>query len=111
MRAHSTAMNQMADYLDAHPDVQQALTSARNMPTAEQRQAAINDYNATHPDVAAVFQNMHQPVANLMTSCGLSMDQTMMMPGDMMMMPGDMMMPGAQMAPGQMAPGQMRQGR
>ena len=55
----------MADYLDDHPDVQQALTSARNMPTAEQRQAAINDYNATHPDVAAAFQNMHQPVANL----------------------------------------------
>lgn len=57
--------------------------------------------------MAAVFQNMHQPVANLMTSCGLSMDQTMMMPGNMMMMPGDMMMmPGDMMMPGAQMPGQ-----
>jgi hemophore-related protein len=95
MRAHAAAMTQMADYLDAHPDVQQALTNARNMPTPQERQAAMNDYNAAHPDVAAAFQNMHQPVANLMMSCGLSMDQSMMMPGDVMssgmMMPGGMM--------------------
>jgi heme-binding protein len=84
MRAHAAAMTQMADYLDTHPDVQQALTNARSMPTPQQRQAAMNDYNATHPDVAGAFQNMHQPIANLMTSCGLSMDQTMMMPGGMM---------------------------
>lgn len=105
MRTHATAMSQMADYLDAHPDVSQAITNARNMPTAEQRQAAMTDYNATHPDVAAAFQNMHQPVANLMTVCGLYMDQTMMMPGGMMM-PGNEMMPG-QMMPGSQMPGQM----
>jgi heme-binding protein len=103
MRAHAAAMTQMADYLDAHLDVQEALTSARNMPTPQQRQAAMNDYNAAHPDVAAAFQNMHQPVTNLMTSCGLSMDQTMMMPGSMI---GSMMMPGGQMTPGGMMSGQ-----
>ncbi|MGZ5392890.1 MAG: hemophore-related protein [Mycobacterium sp.] len=108
MRAHGTAMTQMADYLDARPDVQQALTNARSMPTSQERQAAMNDYNAAHPDVAAAFQNMHQPVANLMTTCGLSMDQTMMMPGNMMMMPGSMTTPGGQMTPGDpMTPGGM----
>lgn len=85
MRTHATAMNQMADYLDAHPDVAQAITNARMMPTAEQRKAAMTDYTATHPDVAAAFQAMHQPVSALMTACGMSMDQTMMMPGSMMM--------------------------
>jgi heme-binding protein len=107
IRAHATAMTQMADYLDASPDVQQALTDARSMPTPQERQAAMNAYNDAHPDVAAAFGNMHQPVANLMTSCGLSMDQSMMMPGGMMMpgmMPGGMMMPG--MMPGGMMPGQ-----
>jgi len=104
MRAHAAAMSQMADYLDAHPDVQQAVTNARSMPTAEERQAAMNAYNAAHPDVASAFQNMHQSVANLTTSCGLSMDQTMMVPGGMMMT-GMMGSPGNQMAPGdQMMP-------
>jgi hypothetical protein len=34
-------------------------------------------------DVAAAFQTMHQPVADSMTSCGLVMDQSMMMPDGM----------------------------
>jgi hypothetical protein len=44
----------------------------------------MNAYNDAHPDVAAAFQNLHQPMADLMASCGLSMDQTVMMPGHAM---------------------------
>jgi heme-binding protein len=97
MRAHAAAMTQMADYLDSHPDVQQAFTDARSRATAQERQAAVKAYTDAHPDVAAAFQNIHQRVADLSASCGLSMDQAMMMPGGMMsggMMMSEGMMPG-----------------
>ena len=105
MRAHAAAMTQMADYLGSRPDVQQVFIDARSKGTPQERQAAIKAYTDTHPDVAAAFQNIHQPVEDLSARCGLSMDD--MMPGSMA--PGEMgpgeMGPGG-MAPGGMAPGQ-----
>lgn len=90
MRAHAAAMNQMADYLDSHPDVQQAFIDARSRATLQEREAAIDAYVATHPEIAAALQSMHQPVDDLSASCGVPMDG---------------MMPGA-MGPEGMAPGQ-----
>ncbi len=78
-------MTQMADYLDSHPDVQQAFQDARSKSTPQERQAAIKAYTDTHPDVAAAFRGIHQPVKELNVNCGLPQG---MMPGDMM--PGGM---------------------
>lgn len=91
MRAHAGAMTQMADYLDSRPDVQQVFIDARSKGTPQERHAAIKAYTDTHPDVAATFQIIHQPVKDLSARCGLPMHQGMM--------PGGM-------APGEMAPGQ-----
>jgi heme-binding protein len=111
IRAHAAAMTQMADYLDAHPDVQQAFRDAWSKGTPEERQGAIRAYMDTHPEVAAAHQNIHQPVMDLSARCGLPMQEGMM-PGDMTpgdMTPGDMT-PGG-MAPGGMTPGGMMPGQ
>ncbi|MGV0604665.1 hemophore-related protein [Mycolicibacterium sp. XJ1904] len=110
MRAHAAAMTQMADYLDSRPDVQQVFVDARSQPTPQARRDAIKAYTDTHPDVAAAFRNIHQPVQDLSTRCGLPMHPGI--PGGMgpgPMGPGGMgpgpMEPGA-MGPGPMGPGQ-----
>ncbi|WP_264023566.1 hemophore-related protein [Mycolicibacterium pyrenivorans] len=105
MRAHAGAMTRMADYLDSRPDVQQVFIDARSKATPQERHATIRAYVDTHPDVAAAFRDIHQPVMDLSARCGLPMHQGMM-PGGMA--PGEMgpggLMPG-DMAPGVMAPG------
>lgn len=90
MRAHAAAMTQMADYLDSRPDVQQAFTDARSKATPQERYAAVQAYSDTHPDVAAAFKNMHQPVEDLTARCGLPIEDTI---------PGEMAPP-VEMAPG-----------
>lgn len=116
MRAHAAAMNQMAGYLDSRPDVQQLFIDARGKATPQERQAVIKAFTDTHPDVAATFHNIHQPVSDLNARCGLPMHQGMM-PGDMGsggMMPGGMgtggMMPGG-MGTGGTMPGGMASGQ
>ncbi len=116
MRAHAAAMTQMADYLDSRPDVQQVFVDARSQATPQERHDVIKAYNDTHPDVAAALRNIHQPVQDLSTRCGLPMNPGM--PGGMgsgpMMAPGGMgsgpMEPG-DMGPGPMAPGGMGPGQ
>lgn len=95
MRVRASAMTQMADYLDSRPDVQQVFIDARGKGTPEERWAAIKAYTDAHPDVAATFQNIHQPVWDLSARCGLPMHQGM---------PGGMAPVG--MAPGGVSPGQ-----
>lgn len=115
MRVHAGVMTQMADYLDSRPDVQQVFVDARSKATPQERHATIQSFTDTHPDVAAAFRNIHQPMRDLMTRCGLPMGSGMM-PGGMGaegMAPGQMgpagMAPG-QMGPAGMAPGQMAPG-
>ncbi|WP_326545668.1 hemophore-related protein [Mycolicibacterium sp. ND9-15] len=91
MRAHAAAMTQMADYLDSRPDVQQVFVDARGRATPQERHDVIKSYADSHPDVAAAFRNIHQPVQDLSTRCGLPMH------------PG--------MGPGGMGPGPMGPGR
>lgn len=63
-------------------------------------------YTDTHPDVAAALRNIHQPIQDLSTRCGLPMNPGM--PGGMGS--GPMMAPGGMgsgpMEPGDMGPGQ-----
>ncbi len=89
MRAHASAMTQMADYLDSHPDVQQAFQDASSKGTPQERQVAMKAYTDARPEVAAAFQSIHQPVKDLNVNCGLPQG----------MMPGGIM-------PGGMSPGQ-----
>ncbi len=64
-------MTQMADYLDSHPDVQQAFQDARSRGTPQERHAAMKAYTGTRSEVAAAFQSIHQPVEDLNVNCGL----------------------------------------
>ncbi|WP_231984544.1 hemophore-related protein [Mycobacterium sp. 852014-52144_SCH5372336] len=97
MRVHAAAMTRMADYLDSRPDVQQVFRDARSKGSMQERHDAIKSYTDTHPDVAAAFQNIHQPVRDLSTMCGLPMHDGMMSQG----------MGGGDMAPGGMRSGEM----
>lgn len=69
MRAHAVAMNQMADYLDAHPDVEQLFNDAGKLATPEERHDAIRAYTDDHPDVASALQAIDQPLHDLGARC------------------------------------------
>lgn len=71
MRAHAATMNQMADYLDAHPDVEQVFADARGRATPQERHDVIEAYTGAHPDVAAALRDIHRPMQDLRSSCGL----------------------------------------
>lgn len=73
MRAQAGAMTRMADYLDSHPDVEQAFTDARGRATPEERHDAIETYVDAHPDVATALRDIRQPVRDLRANCGLPM--------------------------------------
>ena len=62
-------MNQMADYLDAHPDVEQVFKDAGRLGTPEERHDAIRAYTDVHPDVATALQAIDQPLNNLGEQC------------------------------------------
>lgn len=68
--------------LDSHPDVQQVFVDARSKATPQERHAAVRAYTDAHPDVAAAFQSIHQPVKDLSARCGLP-TRGGMMPGGM----------------------------
>ena len=69
MRAHAAAMNQMADYLDANPDVEQVFDDAGKLGTPEERHDAIRVYTDAHPDVATALQAIDQPLDDLGARC------------------------------------------
>ncbi len=69
MRAHAVAMNQMADYLDAHPEVEQLFNDAGKLATPEERHDAIRAYTDGHPDVASALQTIDQPLNDLGGRC------------------------------------------
>ncbi|WP_071286081.1 heme-binding protein [Mycolicibacterium llatzerense] len=83
MRGHAAVMNQMADYLDAHPDVEQAMRQAMQMGSPQERHAAMMGYLQAHPDVAADMKNIRQPMMDSRASCGLPPHEMPMMDGTM----------------------------
>lgn len=90
MRGHAAVMDQMADYLDAHPDVEQAMRQAMQMGSPHERHVAMQGYLQAHPDVAADMKNIRQPMLDQRANCGLP-PQEMPMQGGMksgMSMPG-----------------------
>lgn len=92
MRGRAAVMDQMADYLDAHPDVEQALRQTMQMGSPRERHVAMQGYLQAHPDVAADMKNIRQPMMDRRANCGLP-PQEMPMQGGMMSgmgMPGMM---------------------
>lgn len=90
MRSHAAVMDQMADYLDAHPDVEQVFRQAMQMGSPHERHMAMQGYLDAHPDVAADMKSIHQPMMDRRANCGLPPNEMPMQAG---MMPG-MGMPG-----------------
>ena len=90
MRSHAAVMDQMADYLDARPDVGQAMRQAMQLGSPRERHAAMQDYLQAHPDVAADLKNIRQPMMDRRANCGLPAHEMPMQGGMMsgMGMPG-----------------------
>ncbi|OBJ34817.1 hypothetical protein A5630_10590 [Mycolicibacterium mucogenicum] len=90
MRVHAAVMDQTADYLDAHLDVEQALREAMQMGSPHERHVAMQGYLQAHPDVAADMKSIRQPMMDQRANCGLPPHEMPMQGGMMsgMSMPG-----------------------
>jgi hemophore len=59
------------DYLDSHPETNQAMTAALQQPAGPQSLGSLKTYLETHPKVALDLQGIAQPLNNLSTQCKL----------------------------------------
>jgi hemophore len=59
------------NYLDAHPQTNQALTAISQQQAGPQSLGAIKSYFDANPQVAKDMQTLQQPLANLSTRCKL----------------------------------------
>jgi hemophore len=59
------------DYLDSHPETNQAMTAALQQPAGPQSLGSLKSYFETHPKVAVDMQAIAQPLNNLSTQCKL----------------------------------------
>src|SRR5438034_5733319 len=59
------------NYLDAHPQTNQALTTISQQQAGPQSLGAIKSYFDANPQVAKDMQTLQQPLANLSTRCKL----------------------------------------
>lgn len=76
MRAHAGTIHKTADYVETHPEVQQAIRDAWNNTTPEERQNAVKEFMDSRPDVAAAEQDIQQPLKGLAVKCGLPAPNT-----------------------------------
>jgi heme-binding protein len=63
--------NGAADYLDAHPDVNTALTNLKGEPRAQMR-ADAQKYLEANPGVRADLQTLRTPLTDFGQRCGMS---------------------------------------
>lgn len=70
-RTVGTVAKQTGDYLDSHPDTNQALTSALQEPAGPQSATTLKSYFETHPKVALDLQGLANPLNKLGTQCRL----------------------------------------
>jgi hemophore len=59
------------DYLDSHPETNQAMTAALQQPAGPQSLASLKSYLEAHPKVAVDLQGIAQPMNSLSTQCKL----------------------------------------
>jgi hemophore-related protein len=62
----------MGDYLDAHPDTNQMMTTMLQQQAGPQSMTSLKAYFEAHPKVATDLQTISQPLTGLSTQCKLS---------------------------------------
>jgi heme-binding protein len=59
------------DYLDSHPETNQAMTAALQQPAGPQSLGSLKSYLEAHPKVAVDLQGIAQPMTKLSDQCKL----------------------------------------
>ncbi|MGH3958347.1 hemophore [Mycobacterium sp.] len=59
------------DYLDGHPETNQAMTTILRQPAGPQSVTSLKSYFEAHPKVASDLQTISQPLTGLSTECKL----------------------------------------
>jgi hemophore len=67
----STVAKSAGDYLDQHPETNQAMTNALQQPAGPQSVNSLKSYFDANPKVAGDLQTLAQPLAGLGTKCKL----------------------------------------
>ena len=70
-RTVGTVAKSTGDYLDSHPETNQAMTAALQQQAGPQSLGSLKSYFETHPKVAVDMQAIAQPLNNLSTQCKL----------------------------------------
>ena len=71
-RTVSSVTASVADYLDAHPDVNDAFTKLKGEPRAQMR-ADAQRYLDANPTVRADLQHLRAPMTDLAQRCGVAL--------------------------------------
>jgi heme-binding protein len=67
----SSVAKSTGDYLDSHPDTNQAMTTALEQPAGPQSVVSLKNYFQANPKVASDLQTISQPLTGLSTQCKL----------------------------------------
>lgn len=70
-RTIGSVAKSMGDYLDAHPETNQAMTTLLQQQAGPQSLTSLKSYFEANPKVAGELQTMSQPLAGLATQCKL----------------------------------------
>ncbi len=71
-RTVSSVTDQLADYLDAHPEVDKTLTEARNAPET-QRRIQVQTYLLANPSVMIELRAIREPLQDLRSRCNVAL--------------------------------------
>lgn len=98
-RTAGSVVKSMGDYLDSHPETNQAMTSLLQQQAGPQSLASLKTYFEANPKIAADMQKISDPLTGLSLQCKLpiSIPQAM---GMMQQMQGGGGMPGLPGLPG-----------
>ncbi len=70
-RTVGSVAKSMGDYLDAHPDTNQVMTTMLQQQAGPQSMTTLKSYFEAHPKVATDLQTITQPLTGLSTQCKL----------------------------------------
>ncbi|WP_204808614.1 hemophore [Mycobacterium riyadhense] len=70
-RTIGSVAKQTGDYLDAHPETNQAMTAALQQPAGHGSLGSLKGYFEANPKAAGDLQSLSQPLIHLSTQCKL----------------------------------------
>lgn len=70
-RTVGTVVKSAGDYLDAHPEVNQAMTSVLQQPPGPQSVGTLNAYFGANPKVQTDLQGIAEPLTSVSLTCKL----------------------------------------